>query len=149
MKELLANMLTVTYFARDLHYRWKGPEFYAVHLLADRIADFGTASDDIKECFYLGFNRTEPPLETDIASASVEEYREIAQKASCPLCRASEALARTICLVESAKRTEGLPAGVHAILDGISQHAVTMRGLVLRTMPADGGEDRHEKEKKE
>lgn len=134
MMELLANILTVTYLSNDIHYRSRGANFYGMHLLADRVKDFGSAADDIKEAYYMGFLKTDPPLDTEIAYAAGEEYALLCKCDDCMACRLVSALTRTICLVEDAKREEGLPAGVHAILDAVSQHALVSRALVERTI---------------
>jgi len=134
MKELLANILTVTYLSNDIHYRSRGANFYGMHLLADRVKDFGSAADDIKEAYYMGFLMIDPPLDTEIASVAGDEYNTICEYGDCVARRLVSALTRTICLVENAKREEGLPAGVHAILDSVSQHALVSRALVDHTI---------------
>lgn len=133
MLNVLADMLAIEWAAKSLHYRANGEQFYGLHLLADKV-DFGSAADDLKEAYYLGFQNTIPPDELEIVKHAVElatktDYSDnrtllIALKAMCEL---------GITFVEDAKREAGLPGGVHSILDGISQTMLTIRGLCWRS----------------
>lgn len=114
--------------AKDLHYRAKGPSFFALHLLADKV-DFGSSIDDLKEAHYLGF--TSLPKEMEIAKLVVA--KPLANDSD-ELISLYEALLDVTYTVEDAKREPGLQAGVHAILDSISQTALIVANLINRTI---------------
>ena len=118
-----------------MHYRSCDEWFYALHLLADKV-DFGNSVDDLKEAYYLGAKETLPPTEEQIVKAAIEkssldtstmDNRQLieALAASC---------ANGIYFLEEAKREPALMAGVHAILDGISQKMLVVKGLCWRTL---------------
>lgn len=141
MLEVIAAVEVVKMIAKDVHYRSNDMYFYALHLLADKI-DFGNAVDDLKEAYYLGQKEELPPQEKEICAKAVE---------ICPDVRSmdNEALVSelyNVCTnglyeIEQAKREAGLMAGVHAILDGISQNLLTVKGLCWRTLHDEGKDD--------
>ena len=80
MKNLLALLCVAEWFANDLHYKSTGIGFYEKHLLADRIRDFGSSEDDIKEKYFLGYKDELPPLDVDIAKTATFAYNKIIQQ---------------------------------------------------------------------
>lgn len=132
MKQLLALMCLVDWLANDLHYRSRGRGFYEKHLLADRVRDLGD-DDAIKEAYWLGFRKQNPPADAEIAGMAVVAYNKMSKYDSLQaLCNAFGLVTD---IVEECKREQGLPAGVHAILDGISEKALTY-GFLVRSYTA-------------
>lgn len=129
MEEVLKNLMVVEWVAHALHYETIGNEFYAVHLLADRIKDFGSDADDIKEKYYLGTLLSTPPRDVDIATGAKEKFDQIGSNPDL-LAMAREALRTLIDSVETAKKESNIMAGVHAVLDDISSRALTYLFLV-------------------
>lgn len=133
-KTLLALLCTIDWIANDLHYRSEGIEFYEKHLLADRIRDFGDAEDQLKEAYYLGFKEQLPPFDKEIAALATTLYSSI-QVESCDFLHE---LKGAFCLlqqvIDACKKEPYLPAGIHAILDGISEKALTYKFLVQRQL---------------
>lgn len=129
MEEVLKNLMVVEWVAHALHYETIGNEFYAVHLLADRIKDFGSAADDIKEKYYLGTLLSTPPRDVDIATGAKEKFDRIGSNPDL-LAMAREALRTLIHSVEEVKKESYIMAGVHAVLDDISSRALTYLFLV-------------------
>lgn len=130
MLEVLENLLVVEWAANLLHYETVGREFYEIHLLADRIKDFGTAADDIKEKFYLGTLLSTPPRDVDIFTGAKEKFDKIGSNPDL-LTVARDALVTLIESVEAAKKDSNVLAGVHAVLDDISSRALTYKFLVV------------------
>lgn len=134
MPTVLVDMLMIEWQAKAMHYNANGLWFYALHLLADKV-DFGSAADDIKEAYYLGFVNTPPPTEKEIAASAVESMN-IAPTADNKMLvtNLKAACEAGVQDVENAKREPGLPGGIHAILDGISQKMLTVIGLCANTL---------------
>ena len=131
MPEVIVNIIVVDWLCNDLHYKWRGHSFYGMHLLADRVRNFGSAKDDINEVYFLGYMGIVPPADKDNSVKAITQYDKVCKEnGGCPLKSLGAQLSYLLASVENAKRTEGLPAGVHAILDSVSQSALTYRFLV-------------------
>lgn len=130
MDAILTMLMVIDWFCNDVHYQSKGDTFYALHLLADRVRDFGSAEDDFKETYYLGQKGQFPPSDATIAQYAIAEYQKIAERSEGCLMRLLDALDVLVHQVEVCKKDAGLAAGVHAILDNISQKALTYKFLV-------------------
>ena len=77
MQDVIVNLIVVEWLCNDLHYKWRGHSFYGMHLLADRVRDFGSAEDDINETFYLGFEGNNPPSDSLNAALAIKHYDKI------------------------------------------------------------------------
>lgn len=126
---LLALICVIEWLANDLHYNSFGNGFYEKHLLADRIRDFDV-KDEIKETYYLGWKGVTPTLDSELARLSTIAYGNICTKIQGELQRLIFAYDLLIKQVEVCKSENGLPGGIHSILDGISQKALTYKFLV-------------------
>ena len=130
IKTLLALLCAIDWLANDLHYRSEGTGFYEKHLLADRIRDFGDAEDQLKEAYYLGFKSMPPPYDKEIAHSATVIYNAMkgaSSSAESQLCGAFGLMQQA---VDACKKEANLPAGIHAVLDGISEKALTYQFLV-------------------
>ena len=133
--DLIAHLKRIGMAAKDLHYRAKGKPFYGEHLLADLVMDVESNFDDLIEVYFLGQTGITPPRMADICRQAAnlivghqrnEFYFESGLFDIC---------FKTARLVERIKHDcPDLAAGVHAILDKISQEAYTAIGLLDRTM---------------
>lgn len=130
MDGIITMLEVVEWLAQDLHYNFRGPTFYSNHLLADRIKDFGSASDDLKEKYYLGWKDTTPPLDKEFADWATQTYDKIVGRNETMHGRLIDAFDMLISNVEIAKREGALPAGIHAVLDDVSSRALTYKFLV-------------------
>ena len=108
----------------------EGTGFYEKHLLADRIRDFGDAEDQLKEAYYLGFKSMPPPYDKEIAHSSTVIYNAIKGASSSVESQLCGAFGLMQQAVDACKKEVSLPAGIHAILDGISEKALTYQFLV-------------------
>jgi len=134
MLEVLIAIEIVEWLAKDVHYLSNDEWFYALHLLADKV-DFGTAEDDLKEAYFLGMQEELPPKEIEIHKAAIERCPDLSSVTNQDLVRSLyDSCAAGILAIEEAKREPGLIAGVHAILDGVSQKMLTIKGLCWRTL---------------
>ena len=130
IKTLLALLCAIDWLANDLHYRSEGTGFYEKHLLADRIRDFGDAEDQLKEAYYLGFKSMPPPYDKEIAHSATIIYNGMKGASSNAVSQLSGAFGLMQQVVDACKREASLPAGIHAVLDGISEKALTYQFLV-------------------
>lgn len=121
-------MCLVDWLANDLHYKSRGSEFYEKHLLADRVRDLGD-DDEIKETYWLGFKNMNPPSDAEIAQMTIDAYGKISNESDIFI-QLKKAFEYVIEIVERCKTEPSLPAGIHAILDGISQKALTYKFLM-------------------
>lgn len=133
MLNVLVAIEVVKCLAKDMHYRSNHEWFYALHLLADKV-DFGSAEDDIKEAYFLGQRAMLPPSEGEIRKLVAERIVEATGDNKKLIMRLANACDMLLYSIEEAKREPGMFAGVHAILDGISQTALTIKGLCWRTL---------------
>ena len=129
MKELLTLIIVADWLANDLHYRSSGSGFYEKHLLADRIRNVGSI-DELKESYFLGFKTCLPPLDVGLAKSATFVYEKICSQCNGELQRLELVFTSLIDQVEQCKKEPNLPGGIHSILDGISQKALTNRFLV-------------------
>lgn len=135
MESVLSNMLVCQWLAHDVHYAWRGHSFYGMHILADKVGDMGSLADEINETYYMGFRGENPPLDSLIAFASVEQYNKVCKEnGGCCLKALASQFSYLAASVEVAKREEGLAAGIHSILDSVSQKALVGRALVSRSI---------------
>lgn len=138
MVEVLVYIETVRFIASALHYTAGGDAFYALHLMADK-ASMNGFTDELIEAYWLGQKQMLPPTLRSMSETAAKRCEGIDNADWRALVdMMAEACADGICAVEEAKREEGLTAGVHAILDSISQAFLVNRGLCWRT--SDGGE---------
>lgn len=141
MLDVLVAIEIVEWLAKDMHYRSNDEWFYALHLLADKV-DFGTAEDDLKEAYYLGQLETLPPTEETIHRIAVEKVGDTSVNDNGMLIeRLKEACVNGVYIIEEAKREPNLCAGIHAILDGVSQKMLVVKGLCWRTLNKKVAED--------
>lgn len=130
MIDVLVMLEVVKWLASDLHYNSTGQMFYALHLLADRVKDFGSTEDDLKEGFWLGCLDTTPPADREIANLTVAAYDKVIDGKDCPVARLLAGLMNLGSAVDDIKKDTSLNGGVHAILDDIRKRVNTYTFLV-------------------
>ena len=127
---IISLLIAEDWLADDLHYNSFGAGFYEKHLLADRIRDFGSAIDDLKECHFLGADKTTPPNGATFAASASEIYYRIVAEQSDSLKRLEACLGEIVSGIEEVKAAGGLKSGVVAILDSVSTSALKYKFLV-------------------
>lgn len=133
--DVLIAVETVEFLKKDLHYRTNDEYAYALHLLADKI-DFGSLEDDLKECYFLGFKGFLPPTEDMIHAATLDVTAKFGKKETNKdlLQAVIDSAAAGVAIVEEAKKEEGIPGGVHAIYDSISQILLRAKALAFMSL---------------
>lgn len=127
MLDILARLTAIKHYAKDIHYNAKGKEFYAVHLLMDRVVDgLDDFIDSINEVCYLGAGDVPP---------SSREVLRIAG-AVIPVITDSGNLERLIGLIkQTLAELEGIKYSDRAddsLLDSIAQDLKLKLGLLNR-----------------
>lgn len=137
MESILTIILAIDWIANDVHYATDtNQNFYARHLLSDRVRDFGSAEDDIKEVYYLGYKGEQPPSDLDISAYAINLIHGLKAKTSIE--RLIEVMDILVSEVESAKAEKNLPGGIHAILDDVSKRALTYLFLLKKENGSNG-----------
>lgn len=132
---LAADLKRIGMSSKNLHYRYKGKEFYGMHLLADLVYDVEKFVDDLIEVYFMGECGCDAPRMEDICRKATE----------IEVIGPSDELYFVGCLhnivfkalrdVEQIKKDfPTIKAGTHAILDNISQKCLVAIGLLDRTL---------------
>lgn len=122
MEDIVAMLTVIDWIADDIHYNSRGESFYSLHLMADKIRDFGDAADELKERYWLGFLETTPPSGRYFAQKAISLYQRYEGLAY--LDAANKAAKDLVDMVKTISSEKDLPNGVSAILDEISSHAL-------------------------
>lgn len=133
--DVLIAVETVEFLKKDMHYCANDEYAYALHLLADKI-HFGSAEDDLKECYFLGMKGVLPPTEDMIHAATLDVTAKFPKKATNKdlLQAVIDSAAAGVAIVEDAKREDGVPGGIHAIYDSISQTMLRAKALAFMSL---------------
>ena len=76
MKDLMARLTVIYYYAKDIHYSAIGMTFYSTHLLMDRITDgIQGYIDQINEVCFLGRGE-EAPTSQSILTEALKKFPE-------------------------------------------------------------------------
>lgn len=135
MTNLMAMVKRIGMCAKDLHYRAKGKPFYGLHQLADLAYQVESDTDQIAEVYFLGARGIEPPKMItvyDKACAMKVDYP--SQSDNYFIVGLMNICRYTMVAVENIKKNFEIEAGVHAVLDKISEHCLLSIGLLDQTL---------------
>lgn len=128
MLDILARLTAIQQYAKDIHYTAKGDPFYAVHLLADRVADgLDDFSDSIKETHYLGGGEL-PPQSKEILRLAIA-YIPVLTDTKSDLTRLAGLISSTL---DALGETMGKGRADASLLDNIAQDLKLKLGLINR-----------------
>lgn len=128
MLDILARLTAIQQYAKDIHYTAKGDPFYAVHLLADRVADgLDEFSDSIKETHYLGGGEL-PPQSKEVLRLAIA-YIPVLTDTRDDLTRLGSLISSTL---EALGETMGNGRADASLLDNIAQDLKLKLGLINR-----------------
>lgn len=128
MLDILARLTAIQQYAKDIHYTAKGDQFYAVHLLADRVADgLDDFSDSIKETHYLGGGEL-PPQSKEVLRLAIA-YIPVLTDTREDLTRLGSLIISTL---EALGETMGNGRADASLLDNIAQDLKLKLGLINR-----------------
>lgn len=128
MLDILARLTAIQQYAKDIHYTAKGGQFYAVHLLADRVADgLDGFSDSIKETHYLGGGEL-PPQSKEVLRLAIA-YIPVLTDTKEDLTRLGGLISSTL---DALGETMGNGRADASLLDNIAQDLKLKLGLINR-----------------
>ena len=128
MLDILARLTAIQQYAKDIHYTAKGDQFYAVHLLMDRVADgLDDFSDSIKETHYLGGGEL-PPQSKEVLRLAIA-YIPVLTDTREDLTRLGSLISSTL---DALGETMGNGRADASLLDNIAQDLKLKLGLINR-----------------
>jgi DNA-binding ferritin-like protein len=128
MLDILARLTAIQQYAKDIHYTAKGDSFYAVHLLADRVADgLDDFSDSIKETHFLGGGEL-PPQSKEVLRLAIA-YIPVLTDTKSDLTRLGSLISSTL---EALGETMGNGRADASLMDNIAQDLKLKLGLINR-----------------
>ena len=127
MLDILARLTAIKHYAKDIHYNAKGEQFYAVHLLMDRVADgLDDFIDSINEVCYLGAGDV-PPSSREVLRIAGAVIPVITEGGNIE--RLAGLIRETIRELDSVKDTDRAD---NSLLDSIAQDLKLKLGLLNR-----------------
>lgn len=128
MLDILARLTAIQQYAKDIHYTAKGDQFYAIHLLADRVADgLDDFSDSVKETHYLGGGEL-PPQSKEVLRLAIA-YIPVLTDTREDLTRLGSLISSTL---DALGETMGNGRADASLLDNIAQDLKLKLGLINR-----------------
>lgn len=134
MKDLF-NLLKVIYairfYTKDIHYKSVGDNFWADHLMSDRIYDgLDDFIDDINENLYLGFEE-ETPYSKDILESVVRSIPELDNDMVVNWKRLYGMIITALEIINNIEKEYEMPQ-INSLLDGLVNDLQKKKGLIWR-----------------
>ena len=136
MSEILARLLAIYHYAKDIHYSAIGESFYGIHLLMDRVADgIHDQIDSINEVCYLGKEK-EAPRSTIIMQAAMAKMPEMWSGNKENLEELRDLIGGTIenILEMIENGSDNMTSAEASLLDDIAKTLMLKKGLIARSL---------------
>jgi DNA-binding ferritin-like protein len=136
MSDILARLLAIYHYAKDIHYSARGESFYGIHLLMDRVADgIHGQMDSINEVCYLGKDK-EAPMSTIILQSAMAKMPEMWSGNRENLEELRDLIGGTIenILEMIENGTDNMTSSEASLLDEITQSLMLKKGLISRSL---------------
>lgn len=136
MSEILARLLAIYHYAKDIHYSARGESFYGIHLLMDRIADgIHGQMDSINEVCYLGKDK-EAPMSTIILQSAMAKMPEMWSGNRENLEELCDLIGGTIeNIIEMIQNgSDNMTSPEASLLDDIAKTLMLKKGLIDRSL---------------
>lgn len=136
MSEILARLLAIYHFAKDIHYSAIGESFYGIHLLMDRVADgIHDQIDSINEVCYLGKDK-EAPRATIIFKSALEKMPGLWYENRENLEELRDLIGGTIenILEMIENGADNMTSAEASLLDDIAKTLMLKKGLISRSL---------------
>lgn len=131
MLQILAKLIAIKGFAKDIHYSAKGESFYGIHILMDRVVDgLDDFIDSINEVAYMGRDM-EPPASREVLKYATAYIPMIGNDNRASLSLLNNLIAQTISGVNSYDSDD---RAVTSLLDSIAQDLSLKHGLVAHCL---------------
>lgn len=129
MESLLALLLAIKHYSKDIHYASKGENFWADHLLADKIGDgLDDFMDRINEQIFLGWEK-EAPSSGSILALAYPLIPNVSQ-----MWAGMDKLLKDGLLLLNSIGSNGLSRQDSQLLDDIAADLQAKRGLLYRRL---------------
>lgn len=124
---LIAQLIAICNFSKDIHYNAKGASFYGKHLLADRVQDnLNEYIDQIKEICILGADKETLPS-SEYLKKAIELIPEISEDDKDSFLSLKKLIIKTLKHIEGIKN---LTSGESNLIGAIAQDLQNSLGLI-------------------
>ena len=132
INKLIAYLIAIANFAKDIHYSCRGDAFYGKHLLADRIQDgLYDFIDQIKETCLLG-NDIQPLPSVQYLSQAALLIPELTDNDKTNFESIQKLLIDCLVLMQEMLKETDIPRAEVSLIDGVAQDLQGKLGLVNR-----------------
>ena len=132
MLDIIVKLLAIYHYAKDIHYHAHGENFYAIHLLMDRICEnIHDQIDAINEVGYLGRVK-EAPHSADVLKVAQAIIPELEEEDWRNISNLDLLITDTIDSISNAEIGE--ISGIQSLLDDIQKTLLQKRGLLAQTV---------------
>jgi len=129
--ELLKTLYLIRFYAKDIHYNAKGPDFWSDHEFADEIyKDIDDYIDDINEVLFLGYEKI-PPTSKEVLQVVVQELPPVSTDTTQCWKNLYGLVGNALDIIEGIEAEWDMPA-LNSVLDNVSNDLQKKRGLIWR-----------------
>ena len=129
--ELLKTLYLIRFYAKDIHYNAKGPDFWSDHLFADEIfSGIDDFTDQINENLYLGYEN-KAPRSKDILEAVADSMPPLPTDITQAWKNLSNLIVNAIQLINDIENQYS-DATINSLLDSIADDLQKKKGLIWR-----------------
>ena len=128
INKLIALLIAIQNYSKDIHYNAKGDAFYSKHILVDRVQEnLYDYIDSIKEVFFLGGSNKEPLSSKEYLKKAIEFIPDIKKDDKKSFEELRDLLITTIKHIEKIKT---LSKGEENLIGTIAENLQTSLGLI-------------------
>lgn len=138
INKLIAQLIAICNYSKDIHYNSKGEAFYGKHLLADRVQEnINEYIDQIKELFFLANNK-EPKGSKEYLRDAIKFIPDIKQTDKESFKELANLLIKALKTIEQLTK---LTKGEENLIGAIGEDIQTSLGLVNREVIDDANRE--------
>lgn len=131
MLQILARLIAINGFAKDIHYTADGESFYSIHILMDRVVDgLDDFIDSINEVVYMGRD-SKPPASREVLKYATAYIPVVGEDNKASLSLLNNLITQTIDAVNSYDTDD---RATNSLLDSIAQDLRLKHGLVAQCL---------------
>lgn len=129
INDVIALLLVIQNYSKDIHYNCKGEAFYSKHLLCDRISEeINNYIDNIKEVFFLAIG--EVPLSSkEYLKLAINKIPNISSDDKDNFVELAQIISKTLQIIQD---LNNLSIGEENLISTIAENLQTSLGLLIR-----------------
>lgn len=129
INDVIALLLVIQNYSKDIHYNCKGEAFYSKHLLCDRISEeINNYIDNIKEVFFLAIG--EVPLSSkEYLKLAIDKIPNISNDDKDNFVELAQIISKTLQIIQD---LNNLSIGEENLIGNIAENLQTSLGLLIR-----------------